>query len=192
MECIHLLESGCTYCSGKETTLETPKVPKREKRRPKRAPVSPEMVLAGKVARGEICEKCLTSTGVKYRHGRDGIDHIDHIGLGCQCSRRANYDAQLELTTSWLQDNTDGFIKPGATDEVRAIRDAEKVATGLAFSVQARMARRTGIVRDAVADDGTTPSCSEQQEERNTLLLGFGVDPKWHPARTQEADPIPV
>lgn len=186
--CIHELLSGCTYCSGKETTREVPKRIKVAKRRNK-APVSPEMELARKVAKGEVCGMCLTSTGVKYRRGRDGVDHIDHIGLGCHCSRRGEYADNMAQNTEWLKANVDGFVKENAEDGVRAIRDAEKVITGLAFSVQARMGRRAAIVRDA---DDIALSCSEQQAERLQMLDDFGVDPKWHPARTQEADLLPV
>lgn len=184
----------CGFCRGTATSLDTTSKPIKpaKRRKTRRAPISPAMRIAEAVARGDMCEQCLTDTGVRRRIDRDtGELHMDHVGPGCQCSRRDRYDTQMRLVPSWLQDNFEGFLKPGSTDEARAIRSAEMIITGLAFSTQTRAGRRAGIVRDETTD-GTTPRVSEQQEERNALLAEFNVDPKWHAARRQEADALPV
>lgn len=190
MKCVHEIEIGCTYCSGKETTQVTPKRIKVAKRAKKHAKASPAMVIARKVAKGELCEKCLTPTGIKLVE-RDGELNIDHVGLGCQCSRRTDYQAQMLLSTDWLQDHVADFVRTGATDAARALRSADMIVSGLAFSTQVRASRRAGLVRDENSD-GTTPGCSEQQNERLQMLDDFGVEPKWHAARNQEADKLPV
>jgi hypothetical protein len=62
-------------------------------------------------------------------------------------------------------------------------RDREtshKVATGLAFTVTTRAARRAGFDPDAV------------REMREDLLERFEVEPTWRPFRRQEADHLPV
>lgn len=190
MECIHLLESGCTFCSGKDTMAIEPKAIKVAKKRKPKAPVSREMVRARLIAKGEMCEHCLSSTGIKLVKRPSGELGIDHVGRGCDCSRQGEYHVRIPLTVQWLKDNRDAFKKAGAADEARAIRSADMIVTGLAFATQTRASRRAGIVRDAVFNGGA--DCSEQDEERIALLKAFNVDPKWHAARNQEADKLPV
>lgn len=184
----------CAFCSGKATSLDITSKPIKpaKRRKTRRAPISPAMAIAEAVARGDMCEHCLTDTGVRRRIDQvTGELRIDHTGPGCQCSRRERYDTQMRLVPSWLQDNFEGFLNPGSTDEARAIRSAEMVITGLAFSTQTRAGRRAGIVRDETTD-GSMPRISEQQAERLRLLEEFAVDPRWHAPRTQEADALPV
>lgn len=190
MKCIHELESGCTYCGGKDTTAIEPKAIKVAKKRKPKAPVSPEMVRARLIAKGEMCEHCLSSTGIKLVKRPSGELGINHVGRGCDCSRQGEYHVRIPLTVKWLKDNRDAFKKPGAEDEARAIRSADMIVTGLAFSTQTRASRRAGIVRDAAFNGGAY--CSEQDDERIALLKAFNVDPKWHAARNQEADKLPV
>lgn len=207
MECKHLLESGCTYCSHKETTFVPAKAIKVAKART-RARIDRDMVIAELVAKGELCEHCLTPTGIKRRVDRAGIEHIDHNGIGCHCSRRAFFadqvgntgngaigsDSNAGITQLWLQDNVDAFIPQECDDTARAIRSAEKVVTGLAFSTLTRASRRAGIVRDAGVRDGEYDprDTSEAADFRDDVLVRFGVDPTWHAPRTQEADYSPV
>jgi hypothetical protein len=184
----------CGFCRGKATSLDITSKPIKpaKKRATKKARISPAMRIAQAVALGDMCEHCLTDTGVRRRIDKETGDlHMDHVGPGCQCSRRDRYDTQMRLVPSWLQDNWSGFLKEGAVDEATAIRSADMIVSGLAFSTQRRAARRAGIVRDETTD-GSTPRISEQQEERNALLAEFNVDPKWHAARTMEADALPV
>lgn len=183
MECPHHdipgAAFGCTYCSGKETTRVIPKPIKVQGRR-KRARIDPDLVLAQRVALGEVCEHCRTETGP----------------IGCDCTRKEFYSEQLGpggIVREWLHDNAGAFMPAGSTDSARAIRTGEKIITGLAFSTMARASRRAGIPRDDVLDqDGRLPAISELTAQRLDLLAEFGVDPKWHAVRTQEADPLPV
>lgn len=187
MECDHGLEHGCTYCSGKETTRVVPKPIKVSKPR-KRARIDRDMVVAQRVARGELCEFCLGETAP----------------IGCECSRRAFFadqfgntgngpsgsDQNAGLVQLWLLEHYEQFLPPGSADAARAIRSADRVVAGLATSTLNRAGRRAGIVRDA---GGASPSdISEAQDYRLDVLARFGTEPRWHQPRTQEADYSPI
>lgn len=133
MECSHLLEHGCTYCSGKDTTREQP----RRKAGPPRprGRKAPDLLLAAKVAAGIICGDCL-----------------GEVAQGCPCSRRKLLLEDLPDSRDWLEVHEGEFIR-GDRDAARAIVGARRAVTGMAFATATRASRRAGLTADEVADD---------------------------------------
>ncbi len=169
--------SGCTFCSGKFTHF-TPVKPitaaKKKGRKVKKAPVDREMVIADRVARGEICEFCLTEIAP----------------IGCVCSRRRFYEDHASgagLVANWLEEHHEAFMPAGTEDAARALRAADMIVSGLAFSTQTRAARRAGLSRD---NGRVAPS--EVQADRLEILERFGIEPRWRQLRRQEADHLPA
>lgn len=185
-ECIHEMPSGqCSFCSGRETMF-VPAQPIKVERRKVRARKAPDMVIAERVARGELCELCLGETapiGCNCSRAQHFAEQYGRVGAGTQGS-----EANAGLVQLWLKANVDSFMPANTTDAARAIRSAEKVVTGLAFSTLNRAGRRAGVVRDAEAETGM----SELGNLRVDAVKRFDVQPEWHPARTQEADYSPV
>lgn len=167
-ECeLHLLER-CAFCTGLYSCLESlepepaPATPSPAK---KRAHVDPAMVIADLVAEGKMCSSCLTL----------------YAPIGCECSRRARFDRAVPDSQEWLTDH--------ATDLDTGKRGSrpELIAAGLAFTSYARGARRAGVPRD-----GYPNRPSDQEADRLDILERFGVEAKWSPARTVQADFLPV
>lgn len=127
--CIHGLESGCTFCSGKETTLSP--LPKQRGPAKKKQPVDANAERAAKVAAGEIC----------------GLCHLATDGAGCWCVRQEEYDIRQSTQRAFGFEARSRLAdeRPNRSDPHRTLRSVLRGST-FAASVRAGVSPEDGRV----------------------------------------------
>jgi hypothetical protein len=156
-ECLHgIAEEWCALCLGTVQPAHQEAAGAGKRRaRPSRATKDADVTTAELVAAGTICGSCL-----------------GEVTPGCLCSRRDLFAVTAGPAQDWLHAHQGELSRDPVT--------ANKVATGIAFAVTTRAARRAGFDPEAVT------------EMRDDLLTRFEVEPKWSPFRRSEANHLPV